>query len=55
MPAREVHSWSTGGLRRCAEHGLGLKINSNSVVGSIGNLTYGPVRIAAPTSACRRG
>ena len=38
MPAREVHSWSTGGLRRSAEHGLGLKINSNSVVGSIGNL-----------------
>ena len=23
MPAREVHPWSTGGLRRCAEHGPG--------------------------------
>ena len=23
MPAQEVHSWSTGGLRRSAEHGPG--------------------------------
>jgi hypothetical protein len=40
MPAREFHSWSTAaGCAEVPSTVLGLKININSVVGSIGSLT----------------
>lgn len=52
MPAREFHSWSTGGrLRRSAEHGPGSE-DQHQQRGRLDREPDPNVRIAALTSAC---
>ena len=52
MPAREFHSWSTGGrLRRSAEHGPGSE-DQQQQRGRLDREPYPNVRIAALTSVC---